>query len=53
MTEQELQQILKQLSVLKTLQGDYGHKTMNNVIQSLEAKVKYYEETINKRRYGI
>jgi len=33
-----------QLSVLKDLQKEYGHKTFNNVVTSLEAIVKHLEE---------
>ena len=32
-----------QLSVLRDLQNEYGHKTLNNVVTSLEAIVKHYE----------
>ncbi len=53
MDEQELQKILHYLSVLKQLEPDYGHKTLSNVIQGFEQRVKYHNETINKRRYGI
>ena len=32
-----------QLSVLRDLQKEYGHKTLSNVVTSLEAIVKHYE----------
>lgn len=51
MDEAELMKVLRQLSVLKELEKDYGHKTLNNVSQSLEERVKYHNDTINKRRY--
>ena len=33
-----------QLSVLRDLQKEYGHKTLNNVVDSLDAIVKHYEK---------
>lgn len=33
-----------QLSILKDLQKEYGHKTLNNVVDSLAAVVKHLEE---------
>lgn len=53
MDEAELMKVLRQLSVLKELEKDYGHKTLNNVSQSLEERVKYHNDTINKRRYNV
>ena len=34
--------------VLKTLQKSYGHKTLDNIIQGFEAKLKYLKETNNE-----
>lgn len=34
--------------VLKALQKSYGHKTLDNIIQGLEAKLKYLKETNNE-----
>lgn len=34
--------------VLKTLQKNYGHKTLDNIIQGLDAKVKYLKEINNE-----
>jgi len=34
--------------ILKALQKSYGHKTLDNIIQGLEAKLKYLKETNNE-----
>lgn len=52
MSEEELQRILSYLKVLKQLQADYGHKTLNNVVKGFEARVQYHKDVINKRRYN-
>lgn len=33
------------LGILKSLQTEYGHKTLDNIIQGLEANVKYLNKT--------
>lgn len=33
------------LDILKSLQTEYGHKTLDNIIQGLEANVKYLNKT--------
>lgn len=38
------------LDILKSLQTEYGHKTLDNIIQGLEAKVKYLNKTSNERK---
>lgn len=43
-TNYKLLRTRAQLSVLRDLQKEYGHKTLNNVATSLEAIVKHYEE---------
>lgn len=44
MEEYKLIKTKAQLSVLRDLQKEYGHKTLNNVATSLEEVVKYYEK---------
>lgn len=43
-TNYKLLRTRAQLSVLRDLQKEYGHKTLNNVVDSLDAIVKHYEE---------
>lgn len=38
------------LDVLKSLQTEYGHKTLDNIIQGLEANVKYLNKANDERR---
>lgn len=42
MTYEETQVVKNQIKVLKELQEDYGHKTLNNVLDGLEKRIKEF-----------
>ena len=43
MEEYKLMKTKAQLSVLRDLEKEYGHKTLSNVIMSLEAIVRHHD----------
>lgn len=47
-TKEKLKYLTFITFVLKALQKSYGHKTLDNIIQGLEAKLKYLKETNNE-----
>ena len=47
-TKEKLKYLTFITFVLKALQKSYGHKTLDNIIQGLEAKLKYLKEINNE-----
>ena len=46
MTNGEYIRIKAQIAVLRELQTDYSHKTLDNVLQGLEARVREAEKNV-------
>lgn len=44
MTEKEYYRITAQLQVLKDVLEEYGNRTLDNAIQTLESRKKWYEQ---------
>jgi hypothetical protein len=44
MTKEELDLMRLQLKVLKSIQTEYGGRSIDNVITNIESRLKYYTE---------
>ena len=44
MTQQQYHRICAQLQIVKDVLEEYGNRTLENAIQTLESRKKWYEE---------
>ena len=44
MTKEELELMRLQLKVLKSVEQEYAGRTIGNIIQNLESRLKFYEQ---------
>jgi|GEM_PF-3914629 len=47
MTQQQYHRICAQLSVIQDVLEEYGNRTLENAVQTLEARKKWWEEHQN------
>ncbi len=50
MTAAELIRLEAQIAVLREIKQEYASHTIGNIIQQMEARVKYYEQQNNARQ---
>ena len=50
MTQQQYIRICAQLQIVKDVLEEYGNRTIENAIQTLEARKKWYEENQKEER---
>ena len=48
MTQQQYHRICAQLQIVKDVLEEYGNRTLDNAIQTLESRKKWYEENAKK-----